>query len=531
MKAMVSGNVPDSGSFDPCRQWLGISALDLDDPKKLLGLASVDDPIRILQAAEVRLAQLQAVDAGPYEVARRALVMRIQEARDSLLAAASAGGMAATQPPPGGLAMPPSPTAAPEEPRPSTLPFPSMGQPSVDRPYSHGGYPYQAGHPPAPSPLQQPPFHQPLQGQPYGHPYAQPYAQPYAHPYAQPYAQPNAQPSGQPYAGPRPVAPYRRYSGSGTLLLLAGGLFTAVVGLCLMAFRWTPQNFSFKPSVPKQVAKTTTTTTTKSTEPKRHPLAARNRPFNFERYEPTPPPQSPDVPPQSDTPRVSPEPEPVEPQTPTPTALEPTTNNPAPLPAENPTPSSPPENLTPPPVDHPAQLARINDAAKRCLEALRNRDYDAAERTMKDVEAMAPDDREANRIAGWIHLSSCAKSFDGYRDRAISAIKPGNEFDVKTKRIAVVEATPQAITVMVAGQLKTWPRDDLPGAVVQAVVETWFDDSPANQLYLGAYHLTKATPNLEKAEACWSKAMIGGADASLLIPLLKDPVVINAGKP
>lgn len=150
---------------------------------------------------------------------------------------------------------------------------------------------------------------------------------------------------------------------------------------------------------------------------------------------------------------------------------------------------------------------------------------------MKDVEAMATDDREANRIAGWLQLSSCAKSFDGYRDRAISAMKPGNEYDVKTKRIAVVEVTPQAVTVMVAGQLKTWQRDDLPGAVIQSVVESWFDGNPANQLFLGAYHFTKETPNLEKAEACWSKAMIGGADASLLIPLLKDPVIINAGKP
>ncbi len=295
--------------------------------------------------------------------------------------------------------------------------------------------------------------------------------------------------------------------------------------LCLMAYRVAPPSFSFKPAAPKQVAKTTT----KPAEPKRHPLAARNRPFDFERYGPTPSPQPPSVPPQTESPPATPEPEPVEPQAPMPSAPEPPMNDPATLPAQNPSPPTPPENPPPPPVDYPALLARIDDAAKRCLEALRNRDYDAAERTMKEVEAVAPDDREANRIAGWLQLSSCAKSFDGHRERAISAMKPGNEYDVKTKRIAVVEATPQAVTVMVAGQLKTWQRDDIPGAVIQAVVESWFDDSPANQLFLGAYHVTKATPNLEKAEACWSKAMIGGADASLLIPLLKDPIIVKAG--
>lgn len=500
MVAMATGNMPGRSSFDPCRQWLGISALDLDDPKKLLGLESVDDPIRILQAAEVRLARLQAVEAGPYEVARCALVTRVQEARDSLLTAASASGMAATQPPPGGLAMPPSPTAALEAPRALPLPLPSIVQPSVDQPYSHGVHPYPAGTYPAGYPPATAPIHQPLQAQPHG--------------------------------GPRPVAPtYRPSSGGRTLLLLAGGLFAVVAGLCLVALRSSRPEFSFssKPSVPKQAAKPPMTTkpTTTSSKPRRHPLAARNRPFNLERYEPTPPSQPPDIPPPGDTNR---EPlEPVEPQPPTPPALDPAMNDPAPPPFDKPAPP-PFDEPAPPLSDRPAQLARVDDAAKKCLEALRHRDYDAAERTMKDVEAVASDDREANRIAGWIQLSSCAKSFDGYRERAISAMKPGNEYDVKTKRIAVVEATPQAVTVMVAGQLKTWPRDDLPGAVVQAVVESWFDDSPANQLYLGAYHVTKATPNLEKAEACWSKAMIGGADASLLIPLLKDPIIVKAGE-
>jgi hypothetical protein len=194
-------------------------------------------------------------------------------------------------------------------------------------------------------------------------------------------------------------------------------------------------------------------------------------------------------------------------------------------------PEPPMKNPEPPPSDEPDPLARIDDAVKECLEALWQRDYDAAERAMQEVEGTAPDTREANRIAGWLQLSSYAKGFVGYRNQAISAMKPGDEYDVKSKKMAVVEVTDQALTVKVAGQLKTWQFDDLPGAVMQAVVESWFDETPANQLFLGAYHFTKPEPDLEKAEACWNKADAGGADASLLIPLLTDPVVVDAIEP
>lgn len=182
----------------------------------------------------------------------------------------------------------------------------------------------------------------------------------------------------------------------------------------------------------------------------------------------------------------------------------------------------------PPPADEPDVLAKIDDAVKRCLEAVSRREYDTAERAMKAVEGIAPEKREATRIAGWIELVTYAKGFYDYRNQAIAAMKPGDEYDVKSKKIAVVDVNDEAVTVKVAGQQKTWPRDDIPGAVVQAVVESWFDANPANQLYLGAYHFTKPEPDLEQAEACWSKAMIGGADASQLIPLLTDPVVVDA---
>jgi hypothetical protein len=56
----------------------------------------------------------------------------------------------------------------------------------------------------------------------------------------------------------------------------------------------------------------------------------------------------------------------------------------------------------------------------------------------------------------------------------------------------------------------------------------WFDANPANDLYVGAYHLAKAESAPELAREHWEKAEAGGADASALMPLLDDPVFARA---
>lgn len=74
-------------SFDPCREWLGIDALDLSDARRVLGIAPTEsDPRVIAAAAERRLTMLAALAPGPFARARAALMERVTEARDGLLA-------------------------------------------------------------------------------------------------------------------------------------------------------------------------------------------------------------------------------------------------------------------------------------------------------------------------------------------------------------------------------------------------------------------------------------------------------------
>jgi hypothetical protein len=86
-------------AFDPCRDWLGIAAVDLADPRKVLGLPpGVLIPDAVSTAAAARLEALRQVKPGPFAKAHAALVNRVQEARNQLLGEAMAA--APPQPPP-----------------------------------------------------------------------------------------------------------------------------------------------------------------------------------------------------------------------------------------------------------------------------------------------------------------------------------------------------------------------------------------------------------------------------------------------
>jgi outer membrane biosynthesis protein TonB len=109
--------------FDPSREWLGIDAVDLADPFRVLGLAvNVSDPAVVTAAAGRLLEKLHSVDPGPFKRAHEALVRRIETSRDEVLATIAARAPRFNPPPPpAGLA---TPTLAPASPSPWSPPPP-----------------------------------------------------------------------------------------------------------------------------------------------------------------------------------------------------------------------------------------------------------------------------------------------------------------------------------------------------------------------------------------------------------------------
>ncbi|MFM7290091.1 MAG: hypothetical protein ACKO6B_02530, partial [Planctomycetia bacterium] len=102
--------MPQEAPFDPCKQWLGIDAVHLGNARLVLGVAAQEsDPRIVIRAADARLNLLRAIAPGPFELARASLVKRVEEAREKVLAEIAAGPVRAAVPTVDGFAMPPPP--------------------------------------------------------------------------------------------------------------------------------------------------------------------------------------------------------------------------------------------------------------------------------------------------------------------------------------------------------------------------------------------------------------------------------------
>ena len=80
-----------STGFDPSREWLGIPAVDLADPFRVLGLSADEaDAAAVHAAADRLLGRLQEIAPGPFRLAHESLQKRIHACRSEALAATAA---------------------------------------------------------------------------------------------------------------------------------------------------------------------------------------------------------------------------------------------------------------------------------------------------------------------------------------------------------------------------------------------------------------------------------------------------------
>ncbi|PHY01254.1 MAG: hypothetical protein CK530_09445 [Planctomycetaceae bacterium] len=158
------------------------------------------------------------------------------------------------------------------------------------------------------------------------------------------------------------------------------------------------------------------------------------------------------------------------------------------------------------------------------------RDRGLVEAKLTAAETLAASAQSKKRIAGWKLLDHYASGFIDYRNDSLKTIASGDEYDVGDKKIAVVEITPDVFIFRAAGKNRSVSYDKIPSPILVAIVTKWFDQKPGNNLFIAAYYLTQPEPNLEKARDYLEKAQSGGVDASQLLALLDDSVILAAGQ-
>lgn len=171
-----------------------------------------------------------------------------------------------------------------------------------------------------------------------------------------------------------------------------------------------------------------------------------------------------------------------------------------------------------------------DEALPQALAAIREGDFDTADALLASALEAGTSLSAKRRVSDWQTLAQYAREFAGFREKAIADVKPGNEFDVNGKKVGIVEIDDKKFIYRYQGRNKTTPRNKIPAGIAMAIVTTWFDTRPANQLFLGAHHATKPEPDLAKARDHWERAEKGGINAEPLLRLLDDPVLQEGAK-
>jgi hypothetical protein len=479
--------VPQS-QFDPCRQWLGIDAVDLANPWLVLGLRPGEkDPLAVLRAAEARILLLRGIAPGPFDMARNALIKRVEEAREAVLSQIAAtpqpGAVIGTSfqppPPPGGVASP------------AMLP---VARPAMS---------FDPATPSAVSDSSTPTI-----------------------PSGMPWVSPDVANGGTDFVAVRTSPVYRKQSSwSGTIFLLLAGLAAAAGGLV-----WNKmQKDRAADDRQRRVA---------VADAKRHEEAkeAKEEEVTEEEIEPVVPVRKRRAPPPpalEDSPAEDVLREPEDP-----TSDDAVSTSPAPRPRAPARPSAPAAAPAPQPPAEPADgKVEESDDDKRQIEAaiqdafaaLQNEEYDAARKALDAAAEKSGSNDSKKRVNRWRDLVTYAEGFAGYRTEAVAAVKSGQEYEIDGRKIGIIEVDKRKLIYRDRGKNVTKSRGKIPTKILMAIITDWFDANPANNLYLGAHYATKREPDAEKAREYWKRAQAGGADASTLLPLLDDPVLQAAG--
>ena len=474
------GSMPNEVPFDPCRQWLGIDAVDLGNARLVLGVSPQEaDPLVVLRAAEARLNLLRAISPGPFAMARAGLIKRVEEAREKLLAEIAAS---PPQPQTGAavafaMPAPPSQRAAPAAAVPAMQQGVVPGAPPI----------VSAAVPPVPPTVPGGAFH-----------------------------------SGG--GGVETIAirttVYRKKTPVAGIALTVLALSALAGWLVYYTAYGKLKDGKLKTA---KSGERHTAHVEPAADPVRPPQKNSRRAVKDDDGPADPSSDravSTSKPPSQRTERTRPSrPEPEPEEEPMPAEEKP---------AEIKRVNEKPEEDKPadaPPAEAMAKAdSRLDATLAEALESLRREEDDTVTRLLVVASKQADGDDAKERVTGWKLLATYYKGFLDYREKALAAVKPGDEYDVKNQKVGVVEVDDEKFIYRTAGGNKTVARDKIPAGIVLAIVMQWFDENPANDLYLGAYHLAKPEPDPERAREHWQQALAAGADASGLLPLLDDPV-------
>lgn len=187
-----------------------------------------------------------------------------------------------------------------------------------------------------------------------------------------------------------------------------------------------------------------------------------------------------------------------------------------------PAPAKPP--AAQPKREEVAALARGLTAAR---DALARYDFDRATAELKKVETLPKLPEHQAKFDRLNLLSEYAKNFRQALLRSLQGLHAGDQITLGTSgAVGIVEATPQRLSVRVAGQNRTYPINDIPTGLAVAVADSWLDKKDPVSLVLKAAYVASrndATPEqLDRARQWFQEAQQKGVDLLELAKVTED---------
>jgi hypothetical protein len=177
------------------------------------------------------------------------------------------------------------------------------------------------------------------------------------------------------------------------------------------------------------------------------------------------------------------------------------------------------------PVAAPSEreLVDLGRALTRTKTALGAQDYLRASRELANAQRLARLPEHRAKVERLKKLVNYNQQFWQAFQEGLQGVRATEEIVIDDSRVNVVEINPQRIILKGAGQTKTFPMTDLPGKLVVAIADRWFDQNdPAHKVMKGAYYATGPDANPTEARRLWDEAQRAGVEVGDLAEVLND---------
>lgn len=178
---------------------------------------------------------------------------------------------------------------------------------------------------------------------------------------------------------------------------------------------------------------------------------------------------------------------------------------------------------TPPPMPTPAERKELTRLAQTARLALGERNLDEADAMIAQALELARLPEHQQKLEALKQLAYYTREFWRAVDESLKGLSAVGELAINDTIISIVEARPNHLVIKVAGQVRRYSRNDMPGGLAMAVANHWLNqDEPATRAVKGALYAVEKKGDPGKARELWQEAAQMGLDTSLLLSTLDE---------